>query len=248
LFLLIAGVLLWRVRTGDHPHPWILAGFSSLVLFSGVICFFLEANWFVRKSLPRTALRGLRPSALLCMHAVADCCAVPVAVLLAGGVCVVSDMRPGWKVPLYGVIGVSLCFALLFSVIDIINYCTGKCEGVCGCCHMTRALIETETQVYLVVGTAMVMGLVFGLVFGLFDLEDVKLADLRVALMREESVCYPIGMALGALSAVINQWLRANKNTAHYDPVATDDKLDDADFVRTAQHCTSRRLSSSPPH
>jgi len=187
LFILIAAVLLWRVRTGEHPHPWLLASFSSLVLFSGIICFFLEANWFVH-------------------------------------------MRPGWKVPLYSIIGVSLCFALLFSVIDIINYCTGKCEGVCSCCQLTRALIETESQVYLVVGTAMIMGMIFGLVFGLFDLEDVKLADLKVALMREESVCYPIGMALGALSAVINQWLRANKNVAHYDPVATDDRLDDNDF------------------
>jgi len=175
LFIVIAAVLLWRVRTGDHPHPWVLAGFSTLVLLSGFICFFLEAGWFI-------------------------------------------NMKPAWKVPLYSILGVSLCFALMFSIIDLINYCTD-----CECCRMPKALIETETQVYLVVGTAMVMGFMFGFVFGLFDVEDEKLSNLKVALMREESICYPIGLALGGISAAINQYLRANKNVQHYDPVRADE-------------------------
>jgi len=185
LFILIAGVLLWRVRTGDHPRPYLLGAFSFMVLFSGIICFFLEANWFI-------------------------------------------GMRAGWKVPLYSILGVSLCFALLFSIIDLINYCS---TGLCDCCHMTKALVETETQVYLVVGTAMVMGFVFGLVFGLLDVEDEKLSNLKVALLREESICYPIGALLGGGAAAVNQWLRDNRTTSQpYDPVKNDETLDDQDF------------------
>jgi len=179
LFILIAGILLWRVRTGDHPKPWLLAGFSVLVLLSGCVCFVLEAQWF-------------------------------------------TSLSPGAKVPLYSVLGVSLCFALLFSIIDLMNYCT----GVCSCCRTTKALIETETQVYLVVATAMLMGFVFGFIFGLMDVEDEKIANIKVALLREESICYPIGAVMGAISATINQWLTENRREHHYDPVS-DTNLDD---------------------
>jgi len=179
LFILIAGILLWRVRTGDHPKPCLLATFSILVMFSGLVCFMLEADWF-------------------------------------------TSLAPGYKVPLYAILGVSLCFALLFSIIDLINYCT----GVCACCHTTKALIETESQVYLVVTTAMLMGFIFGLIFGLLDVEDETLSNIKMALMREESICYPIGAVMGGIASVMNQYLRENRKDNQYDPVS-DTTLDD---------------------
>lgn len=180
LFLLIGGIIMYRVRTGDHPRPALLAGFAILVITSGLLCFILEEDWFVRLS-------------------------------------------PMTKLPVYTLLGVSICFALLFSLIDVINYCATLCWPP----EQTRPLVNTEAQIYLVVVTAVSMGLCFGFVFGLLDVEDEKLSHIKVALLREESICYPIGALLGALAAVINQFLPTY--TATYNPVADDD-LDEEQF------------------
>eukprot|EP00457_Paulinella_chromatophora_P013847 gb/GEZN01014199.1/.p1 GENE.gb/GEZN01014199.1/~~gb/GEZN01014199.1/.p1 ORF type:complete len:233 (+),score=40.78 gb/GEZN01014199.1/:25-723(+) len=182
LFVLIAGILLWRVRSGDHPRPVLLTIFSLMVGFSGVLCFFLEKLWFINMS--------------------------------------------AWvKIPLYSLLGVSVCFALLFSVIDLINYCTGLfCQS-----PNAKALVETEKQVYLVVASAVVMGFLFGLLFGLMDVEDQDYEHLRSALMVEERLCYPIGALVGGTASAYNQKLREETRGYQFDPVADDDL--DADFM-----------------
>ena len=43
---MIGGVILWRVRTAGHPKPCVLVSFAVLVIFSGILCFVLEKNWF----------------------------------------------------------------------------------------------------------------------------------------------------------------------------------------------------------
>jgi len=73
----------------------------------------------------------------------------------------------------------------------------------------------------------MVMGFIFGLIFGLLDVEDEKLINLKVALMREESICYPIGLVLGGIASVANQYLIENRSEQAYDPVADDDITED---------------------
>jgi len=177
-FLLIASLILYRVRAGDHPKPCVLITFAVLVMFSGLLCFVLERHWFVK------------------MHYL-------------------------YKVPVYSVLGVAVCFALLFSIIDLINYCCGLCQS-----DNSKPLVETEVQVYLVVATAVIMGFTFGLIFGLLDVEDAKLSQLRVELLREESICYPIGALLGGIAAALNQWLREKNEQYRFDPVA-DDELDE---------------------
>jgi hypothetical protein len=139
LFLLIGSIIGYRVWTGDHPKPYLLAGFSFLILLSGLLCFILEEDWFIH-------------------------------------------MSPTSKIPVYSLLGMSVCFALLFSLIDVINYCTTLCWPP----EQTRPLINTEAQIYLVVATAVSMGLSFGFVFALFDVEDEKLSNIKMALMREE--------------------------------------------------------------
>ncbi len=182
LFLLIAGLILWRVKNGDHPRPCLLVCFSSLVLVSGLLCFILEKNWFV-------------------------------------------NMSPGLKVPLYSILGVAVCFALLFSIIDLINYCCGLCSND----QDSKPLVETEMQVYLVVAAAVIMGFIFGLVFGLLDVEDADMAHLKVALLREESICYPIGALLGGVASAINQYLREESDDYTYNTLDDDDLEDDDD-------------------
>lgn len=47
------------------------------------------------------------------------------------------------KVPLYGFLGISVTFALIFAIVDLINYCAGAC---CQDSH-SRPIVETESQV-----------------------------------------------------------------------------------------------------
>eukprot|EP00455_Lapot_gusevi_P020193 TRINITY_DN2145_c0_g1_i2.p2 TRINITY_DN2145_c0_g1~~TRINITY_DN2145_c0_g1_i2.p2 ORF type:complete len:237 (+),score=59.26 TRINITY_DN2145_c0_g1_i2:74-784(+) len=180
LFTLIGGLFLCRVRSAGHPKPYVLVSFALLVLFSGILCFVLEKNWF-------------------------------------------SSIGAGAKIPLYSILGVSVTFALLFSIIDLLNYCCASWQG-----EGTKPLIETETQVYLLAASALAMGSVFGLIFGLLDVEDEKLGSLRVALLREQSICYPIGVVLGGLAACANQYLRENASEYRFDPLASDELDDEA--------------------
>jgi len=85
------------------------------------------------------------------------------------------------KVPVYTLLGASVCFALLFSLIDVLNYCALQC-----CTQdQSQPLVNTDAQIYLVVVTSITMGLTFGFIFGIMDVEDEKLSDIKMALMRE---------------------------------------------------------------
>jgi len=124
------------------------------------------------------------------------------------------------KIPLYSILGISVCFALLFSVIDLINYCT----SICCRAFQNKPLVETENQVYLVVFTAVLMGSLFGFVFGLLDVENQN-ADLYFQLQRERTYCYPIGALLGGVASAINQNMRETSDFA-FDPIR-DDEIED---------------------
>jgi hypothetical protein len=76
----------------------------------------------------------------------------------------------------------SLKFYFAFLAFKVINYCTTLCWPP----EQTKPLVNTESQIYLVVVTAVLMGMSFGFVFGLFDVEDEKLSNIKMALMREE--------------------------------------------------------------
>eukprot|EP00744_Colponema_vietnamica_P007451 GILI01010725.1.p1 GENE.GILI01010725.1~~GILI01010725.1.p1 ORF type:complete len:252 (+),score=74.27 GILI01010725.1:155-910(+) len=107
------------------------------------------------------------------------------------------------KVPLYSLLGISISFALTFSIVDLLNYFLGFCQP-----SHSKALVDSASQVYLILITAIIMGAIFGFIFGLMDIEDVSLYQLRLALMKEEHYCYPIGAVVGGLSGFVNEWLR----------------------------------------
>eukprot|EP00466_Bigelowiella_natans_P017008 jgi/Bigna1/146993/aug1.126_g21701 len=138
----------------------------------------------------------------------------------------VVNMSRGAKVPLYSILGIAVTFALLFSIIDLVNYCYGSFGATPG-----KALVETEEQVLLIVATATVLGFLFGLVFGLLDVEDQPYNKLREALVQQEHICYPIGAIVSAVASAFNQYLREkNSQEYHYESVRKDDVLDDEDF------------------
>lgn len=118
-------------------------------------------------------------------------------------------------------LGVSVCFAFTFSALDLINWAVGSCQG-----QESRPVVESPTQVYLVLGAACVLGAVFGFVFGLLDVEDARGPELRARLSQAESICLPIGLAVGALAGLVNEMVAA-RTTVAYARVGTREIHDD---------------------
>lgn len=136
-------------------------------------------------------------------------------VVLSGLLCFVLDTRLfNWsaalKVPLYTVLGMAVCFALVFSSIDLLNWCLGACCGS----RSGEGLVENGKQVLLVLSMSTLMGAAFGLVFGMLDVEDYQGMELRDALIQEERKCIPIGVILGAAAAVMNERMAGDRDAS----------------------------------
>lgn len=63
-------------------------------------------------------------------------------------------------------------------------------------------------QVYMVLVASLIMGAAFGLVFGVMDVEDELSYQIRLALLREEHYCYPVGALLGGAIGFANEYIR----------------------------------------
>lgn len=107
------------------------------------------------------------------------------------------------KIPLYTILGVSVSFALVFSIVDLVNYLMGFLRA-----SVARPVVESPHQVYLVMTIAMIMGATFGFIFGVMDIEDEIQYQVRLALLKEERTCIPIGAVLGAIAGFGNEYIR----------------------------------------
>lgn len=142
-------------------------------------------------------------------------------IIVSGALCFLLDRRlfvglaPWMKVPLYMTLGLAVAFALTFSIVDVLNYILGFCQN-----SVAKPIVESAQQVYLVLVVSLAMGVVFGFTFGLLDVEDEQVYHIRIALMREEHYCYPMGILLGAASGFGNEWFRQQDDYACYQGVA----------------------------
>lgn len=148
-------------------------------------------------------------------------------VFLSGVLCFVLDenlfsLSSGIKVPLYLMLGISVCFAFTFSAMDLLNWAVGLCGTREG-----RSLVESPLQVYLVLGTAVVLGAVFGFIFGLMDVEDARGPELRERLIEAENICLPIGLVVGAVAGAMNELLGDRLATTAYARVGDREIYDD---------------------
>eukprot|EP00922_Rhytidocystis_sp_ex-Travisia-forbesii_P025739 GHVS01037752.1.p1 GENE.GHVS01037752.1~~GHVS01037752.1.p1 ORF type:complete len:295 (+),score=68.76 GHVS01037752.1:166-1050(+) len=137
-------------------------------------------------------------------------------IILSGVLCFVLERN--WfiglnrfaKVPIYVLLGISIAFALTFSLVDLINYSMSLFQHT-----LARPLVEAKNQVYLVLCVSLLKGALFGLVFGVMDVEDEASYHIRLALLREEHFCYPIGALLGALAGFGNEYLRQKEEAVN---------------------------------
>lgn len=98
--------------------------------------------------------------------------------------------------PCIGPIIASIPKALTFSVVDLVNYVLGFLQV-----SVAKPFVESAAQVYMVLACALIMGGLFGLIFGVMDVEDEVSYQIRLALLREERYCYPVGALLGGLAS-----------------------------------------------
>jgi len=130
-------------------------------------------------------------------------------IIVSGILCFVLErnwfvgLSPLAKVPLYTLLGISVAFALVFSLVDLLNYLTGLFQP-----QVAKTLVESKQQVYLVLTITLLMGGIFGFIFGVLDVEDELGYHMRLALLREEHYCYPVGALLGGIAGFGNEYLR----------------------------------------
>lgn len=127
---------------------------------------------------------------------------------------------PALQLPIYSLIGTAVSFALVFAFMDLVNFASASCcKG--------PPLFETLEQVYLLVGSSMLMGLIFGAVFAFKDVGSNvhSMEELHKELSESERASFPYAVIIGGATAAINQWMRTAQVPAGYafDPLSTED-------------------------
>ena len=62
----------------------------------------------------------------------------------------------------------------------------------------------------MLVVLSIIMGSIYGLIFGLMDIEDATKLNVRLLLLREEKYCFYIGILLGGIGGLANEFFRKN--------------------------------------
>jgi len=134
-------------------------------------------------------------------------------VLLAGVSCFLLEkdwfktIPPRAKVPMYMMLGVSLCFAVSFSLVDLLNLYSDRCSPYAS---SGTPLVSSPPQIFLVLAGAVSMGAAFGLMFGAMDVEDDDASHRK--LRTEERASLPIGFVLGGLVGGLNSLVGGDRH------------------------------------
>jgi len=129
-----------------------------------------------------------------------------------------TQIGPGIKVPLYGLLGISFAFSLTFSFSELVAI--GPCDK-CAPSLKDNPIFATPHQILALFAMGLTMGAGFGLLFGLTDVENDTVAHSKLKTNALYSI--PIGIAFGGIFGAVNQWFRAR---SQYVEVKQDDNED----------------------
>lgn len=79
----------------------------------------------------------------------------------------VRSMDYKLKIPIYSLVGITVCFSVVFILLDLINYLVSLLQS-----EYDKQVIESKLQIYLILAMSILMGAVYGFIFGLMDLQD----------------------------------------------------------------------------
>jgi len=117
----------------------------------------------------------------------------------------VDNISVAGKIPMYAVVGISLSFALTFSLTEFLNL--GLCDKCCNTDFESNPLIGTPKQIYILFVGAIVMGALFGIMFGTIDVENDTPSHAKFKANLLYSI--PVGAGIGGLLGFINEWIRS---------------------------------------
>lgn len=161
----------------------------------GVVLFLLGALMMWRKLWEANESQRMRYTIL----------AFSALVLCSGVSCFLLErdwsrtLSPGQKVPLYMLLAVSLCFALTFSLVDLVNMAADACAPG------RQYPVSSPVQVALILAGSVTMGACFGLMFGVMDVEHDDARHRK--LFKEERNSLPIGVIVGSIVGWLNELL-----------------------------------------
>eukprot|EP00948_MAST-09A_sp_MAST-9A-sp1_P002780 g2780.t1 len=134
-------------------------------------------------------------------------------VILSGLACFILDEE--WfrwsylmKIPFYALLGTALTFSLVFSIIDIINVAVQSSE------LDMRGYVYSPMQIYIILVSSTLMGIIFGCLFGLLDIEDSTRFTIRMNIIRDEMLCLPGAVVIGGISGAVIDVLRSSPGTS----------------------------------
>ncbi|KAJ1613667.1 hypothetical protein OIY81_879 [Cryptosporidium canis] len=167
LFIIIGGLIFWKVyvtimpdeENGVNKRTFLLA-FATMIIFSGLICFILENDWFL-------------------------------------------GITPIIRVPIYTILGLSISFAIAFSLVDVINYISGLIAS-----NDSPLLVSSKAQIIFVICSSLFIGVIFGFLFGLVEDSHEQVHYVNISLMKQKHYCYTIGIIVGAFCGFGNEVIR----------------------------------------
>jgi len=112
------------------------------------------------------------------------------------------NMSKGIRVAVYGAVGISLCFSIVFITVDLCTRLANMCRR-----HQAKPLAQHVMYTRLLTISACISGLYFGYTFGMMELDDADKSYVELALQEQNYYCYPLGCILGGLSAFINRFM-----------------------------------------
>mmetsp|Transcript_1285 Transcript_1285/g.1334 ORF Transcript_1285/g.1334 Transcript_1285/m.1334 type:complete len:174 (-) Transcript_1285:150-671(-) len=124
------------------------------------------------------------------------------------------------KVPSYALLGTSISFAFIYSVMDLIQWLFQFFQRHYAFFFMTEdelkktplnpQILVTNIQIYLLLSISLIIGVLFGTIFGIIDIEDYSRNSvvLYKAIIKDITLCEPIGIIFGAFTGFMIEFLR----------------------------------------
>ncbi|EKX51072.1 hypothetical protein GUITHDRAFT_102994 [Guillardia theta CCMP2712] len=158
--------------------------------------------------------------------------------ILSSGICCfllnkdwLVGLSPAIKLPMYTILGTSLCFALTFSIVDLINQRNLCCNNAIYLGDVADFIVppvaSSSKQIYVVMISSIIMGGIFGLSFGLFDVED----DTKLHIRFDEDQAWNTffggiaGFFVGALPCLTGLIFQALQDSATHVRIAYEDDI-----------------------
>lgn len=122
----------------------------------------------------------------------------------------VKNVEPSIKIPMYMLLGVSLSFALTFSITEFLNM--GLCDRCCATeddAGQPLPIIGGRTQIGVVFLMCVLMGMTFGVLFGALDVENAQ--QMKTEYMKIIVDVIYVGIVFGGLTGFANEWIRTGE-------------------------------------